>query len=214
MAETDDDETLLFGEDCLIDGPSRVQVRQQVRHLLLLLPPRWTLISRFHSTTHNYLFSFRYRFYFSSFGFGFHRAQLSLPTRFFFWLLGRCLLHTSLTLQNFQSTLPLGWDINPTPPKNKSWMDKNSTPSLFFLFPLVTWDDSPFRPTSLSTASPTTHHHATHHHTKHHHRMIPRKEIVDPKLLLWNSCSRSVYVLWNNYFIIEKISFQTSFFEK
>lgn len=32
VAEADEDETLLLGEDGLIDGPSRVEVGQQIRH--------------------------------------------------------------------------------------------------------------------------------------------------------------------------------------
>ena len=37
MAESDNHKTLFFGEDCLINSPAWVQVRQQIRHLLLLL---------------------------------------------------------------------------------------------------------------------------------------------------------------------------------
>ena len=34
VAEADDDEALLLGEDRLVHRPSRVQMRQQIRHLL------------------------------------------------------------------------------------------------------------------------------------------------------------------------------------
>jgi hypothetical protein len=44
VAEADDDEALLLGEDGLVHRPSRVQMRQQVRHLRLSSPRRWRLL--------------------------------------------------------------------------------------------------------------------------------------------------------------------------
>lgn len=101
------------------------------------------------------------------------------------------------------------------------WKLNGQKCSVFFLLSSSTSNapDPSFRPAPSSTTSPTTASHATivtkiknqistttppSHHTISHHDHLERK------LLIWNfyyEIFKSIYILWNNYFIIGKFLF-------